>query len=97
MDEKTIERHLRREVKKLGGIAYKFVSPGNAGVPDRIILLPGGTVKFIELKKPGGKTSPIQDLQIGKMRKLKADVRIIDSLEGVDSLIGEMKCDIQTP
>ncbi len=90
MDEKTIEQYLRREVKKLGGVAFKFVSPGNAGVPDRIVLLPGGTVKFVELKKPGGKTSPIQDLQIGVLRKLGNDVRIIDSLEKVDDLISEV-------
>ncbi|MGC5220863.1 VRR-NUC domain-containing protein, partial [Escherichia coli] len=44
--EKDIENYLRDQVKKIGGIAYKFESPGNAGVPDRLVLLPGGQVHF---------------------------------------------------
>ena len=47
MAEKDIERFLVNGVKKLGGVAYKFVSPGNAGVPDRLIVMPGGRVYFV--------------------------------------------------
>ncbi|ECS0227396.1 VRR-NUC domain-containing protein, partial [Salmonella enterica] len=50
--ENLIEKHLVTEVKKAGGIAYKFVSPGRRSVPDRIVLLPGGRLVFVECKAP---------------------------------------------
>ena len=50
MKESEIEARLVRGVKALGGVAYKFVSPGNVGVPDRVVVLPGGRVIFVELK-----------------------------------------------
>jgi hypothetical protein len=55
MNEKDIERKLVVTVKNAGGIAPKLVSPGFAGMPDRIILLPGGHMAFAELKAPGKK------------------------------------------
>lgn len=59
--EKEIEAKLGREVKKCGGRCVKWVSPGNAGVPDRIVLLPGGKILFVELKRPkGGEVSALQ-------------------------------------
>ena len=51
--EKKIEQKLVREVKKKGGIAPKWVSPGFAGIPDRIVLLPKGKIAFVEVKAPG--------------------------------------------
>lgn len=56
--EEVIERHLVNEVKKAGGIAYKFTSPGRRGVPDRIVLLPNGKIIFVECKAPGEKPRP---------------------------------------
>lgn len=96
MREKDIESKLRDGIKKLGGIAYKFTSPGNNGVPDRIVMLPRGIIKFVELKRPGGKTSKIQDMQIARIKKLGFDVRVIDSKDGVNSFVEECKNDIQT-
>ena len=91
MLEKDIEKYLREELKKIGGIAYKFVSPGNAGVPDRLILLPRGYAFFVELKAPGKKTRAVQDRQIGKIKNLGFEVLIIDSKEQVDELIELLK------
>lgn len=54
-EENRIERHLAMSVKKMGGMAVKFVSPGLDGVPDRIVLLPGRKIAFVELKAPGKK------------------------------------------
>jgi Holliday junction resolvase len=51
--ESLIEKHLVAEVKKAGGVAFKFVSPGRRSVPDRIVLLPGGRLVFVECKAPG--------------------------------------------
>ena len=53
--EKTIERKLVQAVHLMGGLALKFVSPGLDGVPDRVVLLPGGKAAFVELKAPGKK------------------------------------------
>mgnify|MGYP000149350002 CR=1 FL=1 len=55
MRESSIESKFRDEVKEVGGMAYKFVSPGNAGVPDRVVILQGGKSGFVELKRPGEK------------------------------------------
>lgn len=61
MLEKHIEQRLVTEVKKMGGMALKFVSPGFDGVPDRLILLPKGKLAFIELKAPGKRLRPLQE------------------------------------
>ena len=53
MREKTVEAKLVKAVKSMGGLAPKFISPGLDGVPDRLVLLPGGKLAFIELKAPG--------------------------------------------
>lgn len=59
-DERDIEKFLVQEVKKKHGKAFKFVSPGTLGVPDRLICLPGGIACFVELKRPGGKPRRVQ-------------------------------------
>lgn len=89
--EKQIEAYLVKKIKQLGGKAYKFVSPGNAGVPDRILILPGGKIIFAELKKPGGKTTPLQDVQITALSKLGCEVGIISSIEGADRCIDDCR------
>ena len=91
LKEKDIEKYLRDEIKKVGGIAYKFVSPGNAGVPDRLVLLPGRWSFFVELKAPGKKTRAVQDRQIRKIRNLDFTVLIIDSKKQIDDLVKMIK------
>lgn len=60
--ERDIERKLRLLVEKYGGKCLKWVCPGWVGVPDRIILLPGGRIHFVETKRPkGGRYSAVQD------------------------------------
>ncbi len=90
MSEKNIEQYLREQVKASGGIAFKFVSPGNNGVPDRIVILPGNRIMFAELKAPGGKPTPIQLVQHRRLRAFGCDVRVIDSKEQVDELLQEL-------
>ena len=85
--EKSIEIYLRDMIKKVGRIAFKFISPGNDGVPDRLICLPSGKAIFVELKAPGKTTRPLQDLQISRLRNLNFKVFIIDSKEKVDELL----------
>lgn len=90
MKEKAIEDYLRNRVKASGGIAYKFTSPGNAGVPDRLVLIPGGRVVFVELKAPGKKPTALQKLQQKRIVSLGCEVLVIDSKEKVDEFIKEM-------
>lgn len=91
MREKIIEQYLRNEVKVAGGRAYKFVSPGNTGVPDRIVLLPEGKIVFVELKAPGKKPSAMQLMQQNRIKSLGFRVLVIDGKEKVDELIGSIR------
>ena len=67
----------------MGGLCLKFISPGNAGVPDRIILLPGGVVRFVELKTETGRLAPIQRAWLAKLQKLGFDAQVLYGMEEV--------------
>jgi len=85
MLEKDIEKKLVAEVVKRGGVCWKFTSSIN-GVPDRIILLPGGEVMFVETKAPGGKPRPIQMARIRKIKELGVRAEVISSKEEIEKL-----------
>ena len=87
--EADIEKCLVREIKKAGGIAYKWVSPGNNGVPDRIVVLPGRLV-FVELKTDDGKVSPVQEVQIKRLRGLDQEVRVVYGYLGLAAFFDEL-------
>ena len=78
MREKAIEGKLVQMVKATGGIAPKFVSPGFAGMPDRIVLLPDGHIGFVEVKAPGEKPRPLQLARHGLLRRLGFKVYVLD-------------------
>lgn len=90
MKESVIEARLVREVKKRGGLCYKFTSPGTAGVPDRIIILPGGRVVFAELKTEIGRLAKIQKWQIDEIRNRGCDVRVLKGLDQVLDFLKEV-------
>lgn len=90
MLETYVERRLVTGIKELNGRAYKFTSPGNSGVPDRMCVLPKGRIIFVELKRPGGKLSPLQANQQKKLRRMGCDVRTLWTAEDVDSFIAEV-------
>ena len=83
MLEKDIEKLFRDEIKKAGGKAYKFTSPGNDGVPDRIVMLPDGRIVFVELKTDTGKLSRLQELQCRQIDELGQTVRVLHGLAEV--------------
>lgn len=90
MKESQIERHLVDGVKRLGGLCYKFVSPGTLGVPDRVIITATGRIIFIELKTETGRLAKIQRYTIGEMQKRGADVRVVKGLDEVKQLLAEI-------
>ena len=77
MREAEIEKILVTGVKKLGGRAYKWVSPGNDGVPDRIVVLPEQPAVFVELKTETGRLTYLQRVQIDRLKKMGQDVRVL--------------------
>lgn len=93
MREKFVEQKLVRAVKAMGGIALKFTSPGMAGMPDRLILLPDGKMGFAELKAPGKKPRPIQIARISQLRRLGFKVYVVDGVEQIGSVLDDIEED----
>ena len=83
MREAEIEKILVREAKRQGGRAYKWVSPGTDGVPDRIVIFPDRVPVFVELKSDTGKLSALQKVQIDRLRKLGQQVDVVKGIDGV--------------
>jgi hypothetical protein len=90
MTEKTIEQKLTLAVKKHGGIAPKFVSPGFDGMPDRLVILPDGVIAFAELKAPGKKPRPLQLARHRLLRSLGVRVYVIDSEKQIGGMLHEL-------
>lgn len=92
MTEKQLEKKLVKAVKDCRGIAYKFVSPGQDGVPDRLVVLPGGKIGFVEVKKPGkGKLRKIQKHQLKKLTALGCKCFVLDDPEKIFWLLDDIK------
>ena len=87
MREVVIEQKLVTDVKKLGGICPKCVSPGFNGMPDRMILLPGGHFAFAEIKAPGEKPTPLQASRHRLLERLGFCVYVIDSREQIGEIL----------
>ena len=88
--ESKIEARLKREVESLGGLAFKFTSPGMVGVPDRLVLLPKGKIYFIELKASEKKLRPLQLKRKEQPESLGFKVYVIDSYEKIDLFLQEV-------
>ena len=91
MEEKKIERRLVRMTSQMGGMALKFISLGCDGVPDRLVLLPGGKVGFVELKAPGKKPRPLQVRRISQIRRLGFLVFVVDGTEQITEVLRKIK------
>lgn len=90
MLERSVEAYFRREVAVAGGVAFKFVSPSHRGVSDRIVCLPGGAVWFVELKRPGGRLSPLQKIFAAEMERLGQRYACLSSRAEIDEWIGSL-------
>ena len=83
--ERDVEKALIKKVKSLGGLCEKFVSPQKRSVVDRVVTLPGNRIIWVELKAPGKKPTDAQNRDHEKRRALGCDVRVIDTMVGVDA------------
>ena len=87
LTEKAIERLFVRKVQERGGLSYKFVSPGNIGVPDRIVITPSGEVLFVELKTETGRLSPVQEHQLERLRRQNCNAIVLYGKEEVEKAV----------
>ena len=91
MKEREIEEKLRNAVRQKGGLCWKFVSPGNAGVPDRIALMQKGKVAFVEVKAPGETMRPLQEKRKRQLESLGFKVFCLDSARDIPKVISEIE------
>lgn len=80
----------------MGGEAYKWTSPGNDGVPDRIVMLPGGRLIFVELKADDGTLRQVQRVQIGRIRKLGQRAEVVRGMKGLEDFLERIRDEIHT-
>lgn len=85
--ERDVETYLGACVRTLGGVAYKFTSPGRRSVPDRHVRLPGAVEFYVECKAPGGKLTVLQASEHHRLRALGARVYVCNTKEDVDKAI----------
>jgi hypothetical protein len=76
--------------KEMGGRAFKFTSQGTSGVPDRLLLFPGGRIAFAELKAPGKKLRPQQAVRKRQIEKLGFSVYVIDRMDQIGGVLDEI-------
>lgn len=91
MREIIIEQKLVSTVKKMGGICPKFTSPGYDGMPDRIVLMPGGCMGFVEVKAPGEAPRPLQESRHRMLRKLGFKVYVLDDTSQIGGILDEIQ------
>jgi hypothetical protein len=89
MLEESVETHLRRRVHSAGGLCIKLNPKGYKGIPDRLVLLPGGVGAFVELKRPGprGRVAALQHLWRAQLMKLGFTSVILTNIEEVDAFV----------
>lgn len=86
--ERDLEAYFTRQCKKHNILTLKLHVRFARGWPDRIVALENGKVLWVELKRPGGKTSPLQDKVHHELRKRHHNVFVVDSKEGIDYVLG---------
>lgn len=90
MREKQIEQKLVRAVREAGGMCPKLISPGTDGMPDRLVLLPGCRIGFVEVKAPGKEPRPLQTQRHRQLRALGFPVFVLDDPKQVPGIIQEV-------
>jgi hypothetical protein len=79
--ERDVEKNVVKVIEAAGGIAYKFKSPQRRNVPDRMCLLPGEVLVFIECKAPGKEPTTAQLREHNRIRDLGFRVLVVDNVD----------------
>ena len=90
--EKEVEARLRDRIKAAGGVSWKFVSPNNRGVSDRVALINGRTI-YIEVKRDGGKMSALQKAFMQKVLDNGGEFALVEGMGGVDDFVKKIKAE----
>lgn len=90
MREKVIEEKMVKAVRAAGGIAPKFVSPGFGGMPDRLVILPGGHIGFVEVKAPGERPRKLQAARHKLLLGLGCRVFVLDETGQIEAILREI-------
>ncbi len=90
MNEKFLEQKLIKRAAAKGGWALKLSSPGTSGVPDRLLLMPGGIAAFVEVKAPGQKPRTLQLAQMKKLKQLGFPVFVLDDADQIEAILEEV-------
>lgn len=91
MLEKDLEKQLVKHVEKAGGLCWKFTSPGTVGVPDRVCILPGGKVVFVEMKQQFGRLANIQKYRLEQLQARGCDARVVKGEKQLKEFLEELK------
>lgn len=91
MREKVVESKFSKAVKAKGGLAVKFISPSFNGMPDRLVMFPGGRIAFVEVKAPGETPRPLQAARHKLLRRMGFKVFVLDSLDQIGGIIDEIQ------
>ncbi len=89
--EKTLERRLASEVRRLGGMAVKQTAQYHRGLPDRIVLMPHGLTYFVELKSTGRRPTDLQRTTMAELAGLGFPVRVVDSTGELDAFLSLLR------
>ncbi|WP_152658280.1 VRR-NUC domain-containing protein [Oceanobacillus sp. CFH 90083] len=93
MKEKQLEDRLKNKIEQLGGLCFKWISPGRRGVPDRICILPKGRTVFVEMKAPDGVPSPLQRKRLDELRARGHEAYVLNTKQKVDDFIDMVRGD----
>lgn len=96
MLESAVEKKLKKKIEKLGGLCLKFHPESKSGMPDRLVILPGGQMYWVELKKPGEKARPLQLKRKKQLEALGCKCFIVDSPESLNAFIKEVSDEIRS-
>lgn len=88
--EKDVESYLVRQVEKRGGRCMKYIPDVDNGMPDRLVLLPGGVLVWVETKNAGEKARKLQRLQHRRLRELGQRVEVLDTKAKIDEFLAGM-------
>ncbi|WP_290100554.1 hypothetical protein [uncultured Muribaculum sp.] len=96
VSEKAIEKYLIEQAEANGLLCLKYSNPNMVGYPDRLLVLPGGSVVWVELKSNGRKPTKIQQIRIAGLRNRGHYVWVIDNRKSVDNLMEKYREWIET-